>query len=122
MVDARDEAGLTTTNQVWNMVEGVLHAFRRRVSVRHGLQFATALPPLLRAIFVENWNADDAVLPFTSIEQMTGEVQALRAAHNFAPDDAIAVVARTLRRHVDPNVLDAALARLPYEARAFWDL
>jgi uncharacterized protein (DUF2267 family) len=95
---------------------------RRRVGVRHGLQFATALPPLLRASFVENWNADEDVLPFTSIGQMTGEVLSLRAAHNFAPDDAIAVVARTLRRHVDPNVLDAALADLPPEARAFWEL
>jgi uncharacterized protein (DUF2267 family) len=38
--DARDEAGLVTTNQSFTMVEGVLRAFRRRLEVDEALAFA----------------------------------------------------------------------------------
>ena len=33
LVDARDYADLATTNMAWNMVVGVLHTFRRRLTV-----------------------------------------------------------------------------------------
>jgi len=33
MVDARELAGLSSTNMAWNMVVGVLHTFRRRPSI-----------------------------------------------------------------------------------------
>lgn len=51
---------------------------------------------------------------------MTQEVQALRVAHNFAPDTAIHDVAAALRRNIDQAALDRVLAELPQGAAQFW--
>lgn len=120
MLDARDISGLTTTNMAWNMVVGVLHTFRRRLSVKDALRFANVLPPVLRAIFVADWNTEEPQLAFGDRVTMTREVQALRAAHNFAPDTAIRDVAQALRRHVDEAELERVLQTLPEGARDYW--
>lgn len=120
MLDARDIAGLTTTNMAWNMVVGVLHTFRRRLAVKDALRFANVLPPVLRAIFVADWNAEEPQLAFGDRVTMTREVQALRAAHNFAPDTAIRDVAQALRCHVDATDLERVLGTLPEGARDYW--
>lgn len=39
LTDARDSAGLTTTNQAYTMVQGVLQAFRRRLEVNEAIRF-----------------------------------------------------------------------------------
>jgi uncharacterized protein (DUF2267 family) len=54
MIDARDCAGLQTINMAWNMVVGVLHPFRRRLAVNQALAFAAVLPPMIRALFIED--------------------------------------------------------------------
>ncbi|HTT71946.1 MAG TPA: hypothetical protein VMG32_12055 [Anaeromyxobacteraceae bacterium] len=51
---------------------------------------------------------------------MTEEVRSLRPEHNFAPDSAIADVARALRQNVDAAALDGVLAALPEGAAEFW--
>lgn len=61
MIDARDLAGLSTTNMAWNMVVGVLHTFRRRLTIDQALRFAGVLPPILRAVFVEDWHPSEPV-------------------------------------------------------------
>ena len=119
--DARDELGHATRNQTYTTVEGVLLAFRRRLTVEQGLRFADALPAVLRAMFVAGWDASTSPVPFGSREAMTAEVKALRRDHNFAPDTAIRDVARALVKHVDATDFEAAMARLPKEARAFWN-
>ena len=124
MVDARDLAGLATTNMAWNMVVGVLVVFRRRLSVAQALRFADVLPPVLRAIFVSGW-ADELQrqpepLPWASREVLTEEVRALRHEHNFAPPEAICAVAQALRRHVDAQALQHALDELPAAAQDYW--
>ncbi|WP_375574803.1 DUF2267 domain-containing protein [Paracidovorax oryzae] len=52
---ARDHAGLATTHMAWNMVAGVLHAFRRRLAPDQAFRFADQLPPAIRGLFVEGW-------------------------------------------------------------------
>jgi uncharacterized protein (DUF2267 family) len=120
LVDARECAGLVTTNQAYTMVQGVLRTFRRRLSVAQGLAFANVLPPVLRALFVEDWDTSAPVQPFASREAMTAEVQALRAAHNFSPANAISSVATALRKHVPHEWLEQVLANLPAGAIEFW--
>lgn len=120
MVDARDAAGLATTNMAWNMVVGVLYTFRRRLSVAEALRFADVLPPVLRAIFVSEWQPDAEPLPFADRAALTREVRSLRPAHNFSPDDAIRAVAQALRRQVDEAALERVLATLPPGAREYW--
>lgn len=120
MVDARDVTGLTTTNMAYNMVVGVLHVFRRRLSVQEALRFAGVLPAVLRAIFVSDWDTEQPRLVFGDRASLTNEVRQLRKAHNFSPDTAIHDVALALQRHVDPQELDRVLASLPPEAQAYW--
>jgi uncharacterized protein (DUF2267 family) len=102
------------------MVQGVLQAFRRRLDVKDAVLFAGVLPPVLRAIFVADWNTDEPRRPFEDRTDMTKEVQALRAGHNFAPDTAIRDVARAMRKNVDEAAFDGVLARLPEGAVDFW--
>jgi uncharacterized protein (DUF2267 family) len=120
LVDARDEAGLATTNQSYTMSQGVLQAFRRRLGVEQAILFANVLPPVLRAIFVADWNLDEPRREFEDEATMVKEVQALRPAHNWSPDTAIRDVATALRKHVDVREFDAVLDKLPPGAHAFW--
>jgi uncharacterized protein (DUF2267 family) len=120
LADARDTAGLATRNQTYTMVQGVLYSFRARLTVRQAIAFAGVLPPLLRALFVTDWDVDAPPSPFTDRATLTREVQALRRDHNFAPDSCIRDVAVALRRHVDAAALDRVLASLPEGAAAFW--
>lgn len=120
LVEARDAAGLGSTHQTYTMVEGVLRTFRRRLSVGDAVRFAGVLPPVLRAMFVADWDVEEPVRPFVDRATMTKEAQALRPDHNFAPDTAIADVARVLRRHVDERAFDDVLAGLPPGAAEFW--
>lgn len=121
MVDARDCAGLATTNMAWNMVVGVLHAFRNRLSVNQALAFANVLPPMIRALFIEDWNPEQAVLPFGEPADWLADVLSVHPAHNFSPPDAVASVATALRKHVDEQTFERVLASLPAEARRYWD-
>jgi uncharacterized protein (DUF2267 family) len=121
LTDARDTAGLATTHQAFTMVQGVLQVFRRRVDLREAILFAGVLPPVLRAVFVADWNPDEPRRPFEDVATMTREVQALRADHNFAPDTAIGSVARALRRHIDVEAFEGVLAKFPAGAATFWE-
>lgn len=120
LMDARDAAGLTTTNQAYTMVQGVFQAFRRRLQLEQAVQFLSVLPVGARALFVADWNVGEPTRSFEDRTVMTKEVQALRSEHNFAPETAISDVARALRRNVDEAAFEGALRRLPDGAREFW--
>ena len=120
LVDARESALLQTTNQAYTMVQGVLHVFRRRLELRDALLFAGVLPPVLRALFVADWNPSEPRRPFADKATMNKEVRELRPDHNLSPDSAISDVARALRKNIDEAELDRVLGRLPEGAREFW--
>ena len=120
LVDARDAASLTTTNQAYTMVQGVLQVFRRRLEVNEAIRFVSVLPVGLRALFVADWDVDEPKRQFEDRAVMTKEVQALRAEHNFAPETAIRDVATALRRNLDEAAFDRVLATLPQGATQFW--
>lgn len=120
MIDARDCAGLATTNMSWNMVIGVLHTFRSRLPVEQALAFADALPPVLRALFVEHWDVSQPVRSFGTPEELLDEVRSVRRQHNFAPPHAIRAVAEALRKNVDPEVYQRAMSKLAPAAQAYW--
>lgn len=71
LADARDVSSLATRNQTYTMVQGVLQAFRRRLAVKEAIRFADAPPPILRAIFVADWDPDDPQRPFEDRATMT---------------------------------------------------
>ena len=120
MVAARDAAGLQTTNMAWNMVDGVLLAFRRRLTVEQALRFADCLPPVLRAMFLEDWHPELTPQAFGTRQEILREVISLRKEHNFSPPDAIEAVATALHACVPAEALEHALSKLPTAARSFW--
>jgi len=122
MHDVCEVSGLNTSHMAYNMVVGVLHAFRRRLCIKDALRFANALPPVLRALFVADWDADEPQKAFEDVASMTREVKSLRAAHNFSPDTAIHDVAVALRRNVDETDFDRLLSTFPERAKAFWQV
>lgn len=122
MLDAREISGLATTHQTYTMVQGVLQAFRRRLDVKQAIGFANVLPPVLRALFVADWDLDEPRRPFEDRAIMTREVQSLRPDHNFAPPSSIRDVAGALRKNIDQAALDRVLTGLPPGALAFWQV
>ena len=122
LLDARDTSELGSTHQAYTMVQGVLQAFRRRLDIKDAILFAGILPAGLRALFVTDWDTDEPRRPFEDRVTMTKEVQTLRAEHNFSPETAIGDVASVLRRHVDKEVFNRVLAKLPEGATEFWKL
>ena len=120
LVDARDSAGLTTTNQAYTMVQGVFQVFRRRLEVKEGVRFMNVLPVGARALFAAEWDVEEPKRPFEDRAAMTKEVRSLRAEHNFSPDTAIHDVAIALRRNLEQTAFDGVLATLPQGAAQFW--
>lgn len=117
-----EESGLSTSNQAYTTVQGVLYAFRRRLSVKQAILFAGVLRPIVRAIFVADWDVDEPVVQFGDVNSMTEEVQALRRDHNFSPATSIRDVSRALRESVDHAEFERVLAMLPEGANEFWSL
>ena len=116
----REETLIESRNVVYTMTQGVFQVFRRRVSASEALMFADILPPVLRAIFVADWQIDEPRVAFGSREEMTSEAKALRRDHNFLPDSVLSDVASGIRAVVDKEALKRVLAKLPGEARDFW--
>lgn len=118
--EVRVQTGLVTTNQAYTVLQGVLHAFRRRVGVQESLWFADLLPVGVRALYVHEWDIDEDRRPFGDPLELAAEVRALRSPHNWAPETCVPDVARALRRFVDEQALDDLLRRLPTGAATFW--
>lgn len=120
MVTARDHAGLATTNMAWNMVVGVLHALRRRLTPHQALRFADQLPPAIRGLFIEGWDPGAEVASMGSRRDILEEVRSIRREHNFSPDNAIEAVGFALRAVVPSDAFARASAALPPEIRKLW--
>jgi len=120
LIDARRISELGSTHQTYTMVQGVLQTFRRRLTVKDAIIFAGVLPPVLRAIFIADWDIDEPKRPFEARATMTKEVQSLRKSHNFAPDSSIRSVAKALRQNIDEIAFEKVLAKLPEGAADFW--
>jgi uncharacterized protein (DUF2267 family) len=120
MVVARDAAGLATTNMAWNMVVGVLLAFRRRMSVDQVLRLADQLPPVVRALFLDHWNPCEPVVPVGTREVLLEEVRSVRPDHNFATASALESVGQALRAVLPDDAFTRLLDTLPPDLRGYW--
>ena len=118
--DLLSVSSLATSNQCYTQTRAVFLVFRSHVEPQVALDFANALPPVLRAIFIEDWNLAAPVTPMPGKERLLAEVKAIREAHNFSTDTAIAEVALALRRNMNKLDYDLMLQKLPAEAAQFW--
>ena len=122
LIIVRDRAGFGSTHQAYTMVQGVLQTFRRRLEIKDAILFASVLPPVVRAVFVADWDPNDPVRPFEDRAIMTKEVMALRVGHNFSTKTAIGDVSTALRQCIDEEAFDHVLTNLPAGALEFWQV
>ncbi|MBT9370129.1 DUF2267 domain-containing protein [Rhizobium sp. CSW-27] len=120
MADLLEISLLKTRHQAYTMLQAVLQVFRRRLTLAEAIAFANLLPPVVRAIFVSDWDTTEPQRPFADRETLMAEVRQLRHNHNLSTPTAIEDVTSTLRRHVDAARLEALLRQLPEGALAFW--
>src|SRR5690606_8380595 len=85
MAEVAEETGLTTRIQAYTTTEGVFRCFRRRLELGDAIAFAQVLPPLLGALFVQDWDTAEPRKDSWECAHMTAEVKQLRAHHNFSP-------------------------------------
>ena len=95
LTEARDAMGLETDNVTYTAVQGVLQAFRRRLTPQQAIDFAQVLPSVLRAIFVADWRLADGPLPPGTRADWTAEAIALRPHHNLTPPNCVAASANS---------------------------
>ncbi len=120
MEDLKEVSMLSTSHQAYTMLQAVFQVFRRRLSIQQSMDFANTLPPVLRAIFVSDWDVGEKMREFGTESDMMAEVRALRHNHNLSTDSAIRDVAEAVRRNIDPVAFNRALLKLPQAARDFW--
>jgi uncharacterized protein (DUF2267 family) len=113
---------LTSSHQAYTMLQAVLQVFRRRLTFAEAISFANVLPPVLRAIFVSDWDVESPRVPFAQRGALMKEVRAFRHEHNLSTETAIEEVTSTIRRHVDPAAFDRVMKTLSDEARGFWSM
>lgn len=119
LADARSEMDLVSDNSTYTAVQGVLQAFRRRLTAQQAVDFAQILPSVLRAIFVADWQIAPPLPPGTRAD-WTAEAMALRPDHNLTPDNCVAATAIALRKCVLRRDLEMVLGTLPPFATDFW--
>lgn len=120
--DLQEVTGLVTDHTAYTAIDGVLRAFRRRLTPAQAIRFAGVLPAVPRAIFVQDWDITVLPVPWPDRETLIREVQGLRRHHNIAPDTSIEATARALWRSVNHVDLRRVLAEIGPEAVAFWAL
>lgn len=118
--DARAAMNLNSDNATYTAVQGVLQAFRRRLTPQQAIDFAQVLPSVLRSLFVADWRLDEGPLPPGTRADWTTEAVALRPHHNLTPPNCIEATALALRKSVLREDLDRVLATLPPFAAEFW--
>lgn len=120
LLDARDQLSHATTHQTWQSVFAVIVTFRTRLTTPQVIAFAQALPPLLAAMVLLDWDPAAEPAPFPTRVQLTAEAMAFRGDHSILPESGIADVAAALWRNVDQRAFARMLETLPPEARDFW--
>ena len=118
--DAKERMSLESDNMAYTAVDAVFQVFRRRLTAQEGLEFASVLPTVLRAIFVYSWDVSEPRASFEDRETLISEVKNVRVNHNLTPDNAIEATAWAVRRCTNERDFERVLAKLPNEARDFW--
>lgn len=120
MADLLEISLLKTRHQAYTMLQSVLQVFRARLTLVQAIAFADLLPPVVRAIFVSDWDTAQPQRPFADRESLMAEVRQLRHNHNLSTPTAIDDVTAAIRRHMDEARLEALLRQMPAGALAFW--
>lgn len=113
------KAMLQTHNQSQAIMRAVLAELRRHMTTDQVLDFADALPPLPRGIFLERWRPAEAV-PLASAAAFTAAVVRRLSPHVIPPDSVAADVLAVLAAHVGRAGGAAMRGALPDALRPLW--
>jgi len=116
----KDRAFLQTHNQCYAMLRAVLHEFRGYMTVDRAIAFAGALPPLVRAIFVEDWHPDGAPPPPPVPSDFDAAVVKRLAPHHIPPDGIAGDVFALLAERMEPSRAARAIDALPEGLQELW--
>ncbi len=115
----KTRALLQTHNQSQAIMRAVLAELRRYMSTDQVLDFADALPPLPRGIFLERWRPADA-MPLASAADFTVGVVRRLSPHVIPPDSVAGDVLAVLAAHVSARNGAVMRAALPEALRPLW--
>jgi uncharacterized protein (DUF2267 family) len=115
----KERALLQTHNQCQAMFRAVLHALRRHMTTAQVLNFADALPPLPRGIFIEGWRPA-APLPVSSASDFISDVIKDLAPHHVPPETIVADVFAVLAERSEPLAAKTMYAQIPESLRPLW--
>lgn len=116
----KERAWLQTHNQCYAMLRAVLHEFRGYMTTHQAVAFAGALPPVARAIFVEDWHPVDAPPPPPSPQDFTEALVRRLSPHHIPPDGLVGDVFAVLAPRCDTARVDTAIAALPAGLQKLW--
>jgi uncharacterized protein (DUF2267 family) len=116
----KERAYLQTHNQCYAMLRAVLHEYRDHITVDQAIALASALPPVARAIFVEDWEPSDAPPSSPAPEAFTQSVIRRLSPHHIPPDSIVGDVFAVLAPRCDQARLGSALKALPAALQAMW--
>lgn len=115
----KTRAMLQTHNQSQAIMRAVLAELQRHMTTDQVLDFADALPPLPRGIFLERWRPAEAV-PLPSAADFTASVVRRLSPHVIPPDSVAGDVLAVLAVHVGPRNGAVMRAALPEALRPLW--
>jgi uncharacterized protein (DUF2267 family) len=115
----KERALLATHNQSQAMFREVLQALRRHMTTEQVLNFADALPPLPRGIFIEGWRPGVAQ-PLASATDLTREVMTGLTPHHVPPESIVSDVMAVLAAHTDAHAAATLRAQLPEAVKGLW--
>jgi uncharacterized protein (DUF2267 family) len=115
----KQKAMLQTHNQSQAIFRAVLQGLRRHQTTEQVLNFADALPPLPRGIFVEGWRPTNPS-PVNSTEDFIQEVMESLAPHHVPPTSIVADVFAVLAERSDPVKGRTMREQLPKQLQALW--
>ena len=110
---------LATHNQSQAMFRAVLHSLRRHMTTAQVLNFADALPPLPRGIFIEGWRPADPQ-PVKSANEFVKAVIADLAPHHVPPDTIVADVFAVLAECSYARDVPILREQIPEPLKRLW--
>lgn len=125
LVDVKKNCDFGSSHMAYTLAQGVLQAFRRRLSLEDGIHFSNLLPVGLRALFVADWDLTEPRKSFqTSKTDLIEEFQSLRKEHNFTflVDRSALYVYQALIKQINKDLLEQFIKNQPDGIVEFWEV
>lgn len=115
--DLADELGGIGRRRSYQVLRGVLHALRDRLTVDECAHLGAQLPMLVRGIYYEAWDPSHKPDKFGAEEFLARVRREAFLEDDIDGEIAARAVVRTLATHIEVGEVDQALQMLPRDIR-----